>query len=341
MNNKYTFSPDAYFEKVGKTFSSPYEKAQSKEDAERIAEDVRRKLSSLLSPDLIPLKKVDLVSTTLFSRREKAYDIEKRSVEICDGLNMMYYLLTPHEAAGDGIVCLCGHGYGARQIVRLSSKDRFRRVNFFDDYQKNFAHALACEGHTVIVPEFIGFGEARLKKDRNIPFYGNSCETISAYSQLFCFSTAALRIYQTRCCVDILSGLLTSDSIGVMGISGGGLVALYASCLDDRIKKTCVCGYINTFDTSILARWHCPDNYIPGLRQIGDMYDFAASLAPGKLMMQYGTADKLFTVTGSDKAAAEIKKIYRLYGAEESFVPVRFSGKHEVSLPEALEFFRV
>ena len=112
---------------------------------------------------------------------------------------------------------------------------------------------------------------------------------------------------------------------------------------DERLAldggKCCVCGYINTFRTSILARWHCPDNYIPGIYAGGDMYDYACCVAPRKLMMQAGKKDKLFTVDGSGKAVGEIKKIYAAAGAEQNFHPVIFNGKHEVEITNALLFF--
>lgn len=340
MNKKYLFSPDDYFNKVCQSFVSPYEKVTGREQVTDVSSRIKSELFEILSPELIPFRREPGNASVIFSKKHKDYTVEKCSVEICDGLNMMYFLLVPNRKKGTGIVCLCGHGYGARQIVRLSKKDNYRRVNFIDNYQKNFASVLASEGHTVIVPEFIGFGEARLKKDMRIPFYGSSCETVSYHSQLYGFSTVALRVYQTICCVDILTRFLNTEKVGVMGISGGGLVALYSSCLDERIDKTCVCGYINTFETSILSMWHCPDNYIPGLRAIGDMYDFAASLAPRKLMMQYGTKDKLFPLEGARKAANEIKRIYSILGEEDKFYPVEFCGKHEVCMPEAVRFFK-
>ena len=86
--------------------------------------------------------------------------------------------------------------------------------------------------------------------------------------------------------------------------------------------------------------WHCPDNYIPGLLKVGEIFDFASALAPKKLMMECGTKDKLFPIDGSRKAIEKISSVYKLSGAEANFMPVVFDGKHEVSLEQAVEFFR-
>lgn len=331
-----SFSPDKYFGEMYNTYKSPFENA----DTEKACEETKAKLIETLAIEKIPYKTETLKPVLLKSEKRKNYTIQKFSTEICRGLNMLYYVLVPDSKSKNGIVAFCGHGYGCRQIIRQSKHGRYRKINFLDNYQKNFAEALAVDGHLVIVPEPIGFGEAKLKKDMRKPFYSSSCDTVSHYSLLYGFSAASLRVYQVQRCIDILEKEYSCEKIGCMGISGGGLVSLYSACADERIERVCVCGYINTFRTSVLNMWHCPDNYIPNLLGIGEMYDYASALAPRKLMMQFGTKDKLFPIEGSRLAAEKISGVYKKLGAEKSFVPVEFNGKHEVSLPQAIDFFK-
>lgn len=337
---KNDFSPDAYFENVYASVSSPFDGAADAEACFETIGRIKKQTAGAFGIDAIPLRTERLSVSVLKTEKRKTYTLETLSVEICQGLSMLCYALIPDKKTDSGIAALCGHGYGARQIIRQSKTGRYRKVNFIDNYQKNFAEALALDGHTVVVPEFIGFGEARLKKDAFKPFYASSCDTVSHHSLPFGFTTAALRIYQTMKCVDLLTERYGCTDLGCMGISGGGLVALYTSLLDERIQSACVCGYINTLRTSVLAMWHCPDNYIPGLALIGDMYDFASALAPRRLMMQCGKNDKLFPIGGSEKAIKNISRVYELAGCKENFIPDVFEGKHEVDLPAALEFFR-
>ena len=337
---KNSFSPDSFFDGLYSTYSSPFENAQSGDECLKVCADVKNRLAQALAIDKIPYKTQTLTPQEIKSEKRKSYTIRTFSAEICKELNMLYYVLEPEQQTKSGIVAFCGHGYGCRQIIRQSKHGRYRRINFLDNYQKNFAEALAIDGHTVIVPEPIGFGEARLKKDMLKPFYASSCDTVSHHALLYGFSAASLRVYQVQRCIDILKAGFGCEEIGCMGISGGGLVSLYSACIDERIEKVCVCGYINTFKTSVLSMWHCPDNYIPNLLGIGEMYDFASALAPRKLMMEYGRSDKLFPLEGSRLAAGKITAIYKKTGAEKNFVPVEFDGKHEVSLPQAIEFFK-
>lgn len=320
---------------------SPFSQANSAERIAEVSDGIKAGLREILSVGRMPCLPAQTKVSKVKTVRRRGYSVETLRADILDGFSMLCYVLIPeNKTKDDAVVCLCGHGYGARQIIRQSKSGRYRTVNFLDNYQKNFGEALALDGHIVICPEFFGFGESRLKSDIHKPFYISSCDTLSHHLLLSGISTASVRVFQAMKCVDILRDEYNCSSFGCMGISGGGLVALYTACVDERIGKTCVCGYINSFEKSVLSRWHCPDNYVPGLMALGEMSDFASSLVPKKLMMQYGTGDKLFPVDASREASEKIKMIYEKFGVSGSFFPVEFNGKHEVYLPEALDFFR-
>lgn len=335
--NKYEFSPDTFFEGLYAGRVSPYE-GISDDEILITSEKIKKELREILSFEKIPHKISELSPQLICAEERKGYTVKTLSVEICKDWKMLCYLLLPHKGGNTGVVAVPGHGYGVRQIIRQSKNGRYRRINFFDNYQKNFAEALCLQGNTVIAFEPVAFGKARLKKDMHKPFYISSCETVSMHSLMYGFSCAALRVYQAVRCIDILSsqGL---QHIGIMGISGGGLVALYTSLCDERIEKTVVSGYINTFGKSVLSMWHCTDNYIPGLMLTGDMYDYACAVAPRKLLMECGERDKLFPIEASDEAIKRISGIYNRLGAGENFIADRHKGKHQVSGKISFEFF--
>ncbi len=331
------FSPDAYFEKLYDERPRPFLDKDARETAEccgKIREDVK----SILGAERIPYRKESISPRVLSSQKRRGYEIKTLSVEICESLNMLCYMLIPEKSNGFGVVAVPGHGYGVRQIIRQVKNGKYRTVNFLDNYQKNFAEQLALRGNTVIAFEPVAFGKARLRKDSRKPFYISSCETVSMHSLMYGFSAAALRVHQAVRCVDILEQEGFSH-FGIMGISGGGLVALYTALIEPRIEKTVVSGYINTFGKSVLAMWHCPDNYIPGLLEIGDMYDFAAALAPGRLLMECGERDKLFPASSSREAIKMISEVYERLGAADNFTYDLHPGKHQISGRAAFDFF--
>lgn len=334
---KSPFSPDGYFAALAeKATGRPFEGVATREQAERACAETRKRLADVFRIDSIPLLSPSPDVKKEWSRQREGCTVTRLSVTLGDNLAMLAYLVEPQRrdsSPAPAVVAVCGHGYGVRQIIRQNKRGGTRYVNFLDNYQKNFALQLAKRGATVLAFEPVAFGEARLSKDLRKPFYVSSCATVSHHALLYGITTAALRVRQAVAAADILLSLPSTDParLGIMGISGGGLVALYAALLDDRFRRVAVSGYINTYKTGILARWHCPDNYVPSLALAGDTGDFAAALAPRTLVMESGKRDRLFTVDGSLAAVGRIKSVYSLLDAENAFYLDIFDGKHSVS----------
>ena len=339
-NNPY--SPDEFMAGLyGKMQAKPYADTKSAEDALAIGNDIKEKAKKLFAVDKIlgGNYKLEKVGKAL---EYPEYSLQKYSFELCEGLKCAVFILTPKniKETVPGVVALCGHGYGVRQILGISKSGKRKKIRYFDNYQKNFAVELAKRGCVVAAPELFGFGEARLKKDLIKPFYISSCDELSHHLLPYGLTTASVRIAQAIACGEILLKEKGVDpkKLGVMGISGGGLTALYASVIDEKFKKTVISGYVNTFKRSILSMWHCPDNYIPGILEIGEIYDFASSLAPRKLLIESGTKDKIFPIEASKKAHEEIKKVYSLAGAADKLQIDVFEGKHQVSGKKSFDF---
>lgn len=272
----------------------------------------------------------------------KRYTAQKYACEVLPGLFMPVWLLTPAGAKENapGVVALCGHGYGVRQIAGVTKRGKLKRTRYLDDYQRHFAVELAKRGCIVAAPEPIAFGEARLKKDLWKPFYASSCDTVSHRLLPYGLTTAGVRVYQAICCLRWLQELPGADAgrVGVMGISGGGLAALYASVCEPAFARTAVSGYVCTFRDSILARWHCPDNYIPGVLRLGEMGDFAAAVAPRPLLIESGARDPLFPIAGAKEAHERARRVYGLMDAGDKLTVDVFDGRHRVHGEQAFDF---
>lgn len=333
---KNLYSADEFMSGLyGKLKSEPYKNAFSQDEALAIGKEIKEKARVLFAIDKIcSLNTKAKLIKTADALDYPDYTMQKYSLEICDGLITAAYVLTPKKLnnKANGVVALCGHGYGVRQILNISKKGKKKHFRYIDNYQKNFAVELVKRGCVVIAPEPFGFGEARLTSDLRKPFYISSCDEISHHLLPYGLTTASIRIAQALTCANVLRGMdmVDSNKVSLMGISGGGLTALYASVLDDNIYKTVICGYVNTFKDSILSMWHCPDNYIPGILDVGEIYDFASALAPKELFIESGIKDKLFPVGASEIAHKNIKRIYELTGAEDKLHIDVFNGKHSV-----------
>ncbi len=338
------YSPDLFMEEIyKKAYKEPYKNAASREDVMKIGGEIRKRARDIFSIDKIPDKISDYKPIPVGKHLDyPEYTLQKYSVKICEGLESLVYILTPKnlKKKAPGVVALCGHGYGVRQILKISKRGNKKRFNYFDNYQKNFAAELAKRGCVVAAPELFGFGEARLRKDLKKPFYISSCDELSHHLLPYGITVATMRVYQAIVCAELLLRNESTDSekLSCMGISGGGLTALYASVIDERFSKTVVSGYVNTFRDSIFSMWHCPDNYIPGILEAGEIYDFASSLAPRKLFIESGRKDKLFPIDAGVKAHEKIRNVYSLAGAEDNLHIDVFDGKHSVNGKKSFDF---
>ena len=340
---KSPYSPDEFMASLyEKLCADPYKNAQSAEEVYAVSETIKRRAEDIFNLSALKDNTPPVMSKAGDCLVYKDYTLQKYSLDTCENLKTAVFVLTPKNIKENvpAVVALCGHGYGVRQILNISKSGKKKHIRYIDNYQKNFAVELVKKGCIVIAPELFGFGEARLRKDLIKPFYISSCDELSHHLLPYGLTTASMRVFQALRCVDVLYQMKNTDKnrIGIMGISGGGLTALYSSVLDDRIKRIVISGYVNKFRDSILSMWHCPDNYIPDIIRTGEIYDFAASLAPRELLVESGRKDKLFPINASLEAHEKIKSVYRKVNASDKIIIDVFDGKHSVSGKKSFEF---
>ncbi|MBQ6164586.1 MAG: prolyl oligopeptidase family serine peptidase [Clostridia bacterium] len=338
------YCPDGFLNGLYDTLrGEPFASVCDKASAEAAAEEVRQTLREVLALPVLENMRTNASPVPVGEPIcAEDYTIQKYAHALLPGLTAAVYLLTPRKlsAPAPGVVALCGHGYGVRQIIGVTKNDRPKRLPYLDDYQRHFALELVKRGCIVAAPEPVAFGQARLAKDLRKPFYASSCDTVSHHLLIYGLNTAGVRVFQAIACADFLLSLPGTDPgrLGVMGISGGGLAALYAAAADERFARAVVSGYACTFRESILARWHCPDNYIPGILRIGEIGDLAAAVAPRRLLIESGTRDPLFPIEGARDAHERARRVYRLFGAEDALTVDEFDGRHRVHGARSFDF---
>ncbi len=265
------------------------------------------------------------------------YRRERVEIETGEGLRLPLYVLIPDSAPSAGplpvVLAIHGHGYGSREIVGLRPDGTER--NGETGLHKDFAVSLVRQGFVVAAPELLGFGDRRLPEDlaaANEEPGRNSCFRLSSALLLLGRTMAGYRIGETMRTLDYMRTRSEADGrrIGIMGISGGGLVAGFAAALDPRISCAVVSGYANTFADSILSRNHCLDNYIPGMLLDAEMPDLLGLIAPRGLFLESGAQDPLFGPDGAQTAYARLRRIFAAAGRPDGIEADFFEGGHEI-----------
>jgi len=286
----------------------------------------------------VPTKKAELQPEVLERTSFDGYIRERIEITTYEGMRMPIYLLIPKEAdvtsadaTQSAVIAVHGHGYGSREIVGIEP-DGSERKNT-PGLHKDFAVELVKEGHIVAAPELFGFGDRRLQAELTADDpKKSSCAFLSAQLMSIGQTIAGFRVYETQRVVDYLQSRSDVDSqrIGIMGISGGGLVAGFTAAIDERISSAVISGYASTFTDSVLSRLHCLDNYIPGILQDAEMPDLLGLIAPRGLFIESGDNDRVFPQQFARKAYGQLQDIYEAAQSPENLEADFFQGGHEI-----------
>jgi dienelactone hydrolase len=275
-------------------------------------------------------------------------DFTRRKLLLATGphSSMPVYLLRPTEASGALPVVLAyhGHGYGVKDIVGVWEDGGERYTP--DGYHQDFAIALCRRGFLVAAPEIAGFGERQNDYGHLDPLLGQpvpaTCHNAATIAFMLGVSLVGLRVRDSMRLLDWLgaSGEADPDRVGAMGISGGGMLTFFHTCLDARICASVISGYYTNWRDSILAMEHCTCNFVPGLLNIGELTDLAGLILPRPLLVEAGTRDPIFPVGPVREAVARTREMSAVFGGD----PVRdvvldeFEARHMVSGRLAYDF---
>jgi len=213
-----------------------------------------------------------------------------------------------------------------------------------EGYQKDFAIALCRRGFAVAAPEISCFGERKTnfsyldkKLGQGAP---STCKHTAVLASHLGGSALGLRVLDARRLVDYLQTRQEMDTsrLGVMGISGGGMLTFYSTALDERIKACVISGYFCTFRDSVLAMAHCQCNYVHGMSQFGEMSDILGLIAPRPVLVEAGSLDPIFPIKNVKDSVRRAKKVYKLFDAEAQVETDYFEGKHQISGKRAYDF---
>jgi len=206
---------------------------------------------------------------------------------------------------------------------------------------------LAMKGFVALTYDPIGQGEREQTYLRELgrDLAGGSVnEHVQAGAQSILIGESVARyfIWDAKRAVDYLISRPEVDAarIGCAGCSGGGALTTYVGALDPRVKVAAPACYINSY--RLLFRGPNPDSemslpaYLSNGLDIADLVELPAPM-PWLIL---ATAGDYFTPAGAELVYTEARRLYGLYGAEDS---VRFfvgSGGHGTPLETREEIYK-
>jgi HAD superfamily hydrolase (TIGR01509 family) len=300
-------------------------------------EAARAKLRELLGP--MPADRVPPDATPGAARRRPGYTRRSITFRTREHLAACGYLLVPDglTAPAPAVLCLPGHGRGADDIVGIDEDGRDRDAP--DGYQRDFAVQCARRGYVALALEPLGFGRRRDPAARAAGPQASSCAPAAGAALLLGETMVGWRVWDTLRGLDVLAARpeVDPDRLALMGISGGGTVALYAAALDARVKATVLSCSFGTFRDSIYSISHCIDNYVPGVLNWFEMADLAAMVAPRALVVEAGESDPIFPLAGVEAALRDAARAYAAAGAPDRLAHAVSPAGHQFDGTAAFE----
>lgn len=274
---------------------------------------VRRTLGEM------PKVKTDLDLKRKTVEETEAYVRERLVYQTRPGLQATAYLLTPRKARfpAPGVLALHGHGTGGKDEAIDP-----------DSIYHGFATRFAEEGCVVLCPDQIGFGE------RALPEGKVTYQVLTHGLNMLGQTLIGWRYWDLVRALDLLQGLKTVSSkrIGVMGLSLGGEMTLFASALETRVKAAVVCGYLTSHRNTFLDRPHCTCGHLRDLAKYFEHVDLGALIAPRPLFLDSGRKDSSFPYRDAQAVVRQLRKVYKLYDRPQSDLGIEVhDGAHEIS----------
>lgn len=249
---------------------------------------------------------------------------EKVVIQVEPGVYMPFFILIPSQLNKDEITCclaLPGH-MGAGKYSVAGCYDIPVVADQIKQFHYDYGLELAKLGYVTFCPDIRGFGERResaLQSDDENSFINGTCFHLAHMAEPLGQTVIGMNVWDMLRLLDYIKerGEWESDKVGCVGFSGGGMLTLWLSALDDRIQKTLISGYLYGYKDSLLElNGNCSCNYVPKLWEHVDMGDIASLLAPKKIMIQSCKQDHLNGPRGLENVYEQldiVKKSYRVY----------------------------
>lgn len=269
-----------------------------------------------------------------------AYTEEKFALDAGESVQIPAYILRPKSAPPYKPV-LVFHGHNPSVQYVLGNYPDAQTAQAMRAVDNNYAQVLAEAGYLVCAIEQRGFGERVTPQICGDGLYASACRHLSfAYlaqgrtmlgERLWDGMVAATFVLSRN---DIVPGAL-----GCTGNSAGGTTALWLAALDEHITVAVPSSYFCAFELSIHAMYHCECNYVPGVRELIEMGDLAALIAPRPFRAIHGEHDPIYPVVGTRAQFETVRRAYALHGAEERCSLAVHPGQHAYNHAFSHEWF--
>ncbi|MDQ3855224.1 MAG: prolyl oligopeptidase family serine peptidase, partial [Chloroflexota bacterium] len=243
------------------------------------------------------------------------------------------------------ILCWHGHGpFGKEPVMGPGASPEVREA--VERHNYSYGHQMARNGFVTFAIDWIGAGE---RNDSNKPNWRNTnggrdwCNLYYLNATMLGMTSLSINVAHGAAATDFACGLpcVDPDRLGVMGLSGGGTMALWSALCDDRFKAVEIICYSDLWaHFGFRDLNYCGMQVAPGLFKLVDLPDLQGLLAPRPLLVDIGAYDTCFKVDTAMACYDQARAIYHAAGAAELLELDLFPGEHGWGGRRSEAFFR-
>ncbi len=298
---------------------------KSKEDWEKRRPELRRQYFEMMG--LWPLPpRTELKATVTGTVKNEKFTIEKIHFQSAPGLYVTGNLYVPNnlKKPAPAILYVCGHANTVKDMVSYGSK-----VNY-----QHHPTWFAENGYVCLILDTLQLGEIQ-------GLHHGTSRFNMWWWQSRGYTPAGIECWNGMRALDYLQSRKEVDPkrLGVTGRSGGGAASWWIAAADDRVQCIIPVAGIADLQAHVVEgiaprlrdgviSGHCDCMYFVNTYR-WDFPTLMALCAPRPLLLGNSDVDDIFPVPGYRRMADKVKKIYKLYGAEEKFALLETRGPHK------------
>ncbi len=242
------------------------------------------------------------------------------------------------------LLCCHGHGPFGKEPVMGNDASAALATNI-EQHNYNYGEVMAQKGYVTYALDWIGFGE---RNDENKPNFRGSaggrdwCNLYYLHATMLGMTSISINVAHGKAATDFAASLphVDGERLGVMGLSGGGVMALWMTLCDARFKATEIICYSDLWEAfGIRDNNYCGMQVAPGLYKLVDLPDAQGLIAPRPLLIDIGANDTCFKVDTALACHRQVETIYKAAGASKNLELDLHPGEHGWGANKSEAFF--